>query len=88
VRRFIRVFERAFFIDEDSDREEELKQITNVVKHEEALQVFRETCHIKQFWCVPISTDIRGFDFKKLFESQLKNSGGRLFDVITVDPPW
>lgn len=31
--------------------------------------------------------NVKKFDFKKLGKSQQKN-GGRLFDVITMDPPW
>lgn len=41
----------------------------------------------QQHWCIPISVNVVGYDFDKLVEAQLKN-GGRLFDVITIDPPW
>jgi len=36
---------------------------------------------------IPISVDVRNFDFKRLQEAQ-KQFGGRLFDVIMMDPPW
>jgi len=36
---------------------------------------------------IPISADVRTFDFKQLAEVQ-SNIGGRLFDVIMMDPPW
>ena len=36
---------------------------------------------------IPIRADIRKFDFGKLIDSQLEH-GGRLFDVILMDPPW
>jgi len=36
---------------------------------------------------IPISADVRNFDWKKLTEVQHK-FGGRLFDVIMMDPPW
>jgi len=57
-------------------------------EHEEKLISLREACHIKQFWCIPLSIDVRSEQlFNKLANSQLKQ-GGRLFDVITIDPPW
>lgn len=37
--------------------------------------------------CVPISADIRKFNFKALAEKQ-KELTGQLFDVIMIDPPW
>jgi len=36
---------------------------------------------------IPINADVRTFDFKKLQDAQ-KKLGGRLFDVIMIDPPW
>lgn len=36
---------------------------------------------------VPINADVTKFDFLRLQQSQLK-FGGRLFDVIMMDPPW
>lgn len=41
----------------------------------------------KQLFCIPVSLDVRDVDFKSLAKMQLK-AGGRLFDVITMDPPW
>jgi mRNA (2'-O-methyladenosine-N6-)-methyltransferase len=38
-------------------------------------------------FCIPISTDIRNFNFKFLAEEQKKLTG-ELFDVIMMDPPW
>jgi len=32
--------------------------------------------------------DLRTFNFDALAKTQSKFSGGRLFDVITMDPPW
>ena len=37
--------------------------------------------------CVPISGDVRAFDFQRLIDAQLEVKG-RLFDVIMMDPPW
>lgn len=37
--------------------------------------------------CVPIRADVRTFDFLELRASQIRH-GGRLFDVIMMDPPW
>ena len=36
---------------------------------------------------MPINADVTKFDFMRLQQSQLKH-GGRLFDVIMMDPPW
>ena len=36
---------------------------------------------------VPITADVRTFDYCKLIENQIK-FGGRKFDVIMMDPPW
>lgn len=43
--------------------------------------------HIRQFWCIPLSTNVKSFDFKSLEKNQ-KQYGGKLFDIITTDPPW
>lgn len=37
--------------------------------------------------CIPISTDIRTFNFSKL-AAEHKKLTGKLFDVIMMDPPW
>ena len=44
-------------------------------------------CH-KSFWCVPILADVVAFDFEKLGRVQKEHSGGQLFDIICMDPPW
>jgi hypothetical protein len=41
VRKQIKILERNFFEEEDSEKEEELKQISNITKHEEALAAFK-----------------------------------------------
>lgn len=87
VKKHIKALERQFFEEEDSEKEDELKKISNVDKHEEALAAFREHAHLKQFWCVPLSVNVTNFKFDKLADAQMKCSG-RLFDVITIDPPW
>jgi hypothetical protein len=56
-------------MEEDSEREENLKSITNVSKHEEALHAFKEMSSVKNFWCIPISVDIRNLNFKMIAES-------------------
>lgn len=38
--------------------------------------------------CIPLSVDVRSFNWENLAATQKKLSGGRLFDVITIDPPW
>ena len=42
---------------------------------------------MKQFWCIPLSINVTHFDFKRVADTQRKLAG-RLFDVITIDPPW
>ena len=87
VKKQIKILEKAFFEEEDSEQEDALKQINNVDKHEEALAAFKEHAHLKQFWCIPLSVNVTQFDFDLLAKEQLR-SAGRLFDVITIDPPW
>ena len=87
VRKQIKQLEKQFFEEEDSEKEEELKVISNTSKHEEALEAFKTTSHLKQFWCIPLSVNVTTLDFDLLSQAQMKNAG-RLFDVITIDPPW
>lgn len=87
AKRLIKELEIQFFLEEDSDREENLKSITNVTKHEEALHAFKEMSSVKNFWCIPLSVDVRTLNFRKIAESQLEYAG-RPFDVVTCDPPW
>lgn len=87
VKKNIKELEKQFFEEEDSEKEEDLKQISNISKREEALEAFKKESHLKQFWCIPLSVNVTNFNFDLLAESQMK-SGGRLFDVITIDPPW
>lgn len=87
AKRLIKEYESRFFLEEDSDQEEELKRITNVQRHGEALQSFRDASSLKNFWCVPLSVDVRTFNWDMLVEKQI-SIGGRPFDVVTVDPPW
>eukprot|EP00347_Sterkiella_histriomuscorum_P000277 403376498 len=88
VKSYIKQFEMLFFEEEDSDKEEQLKQITNVQKHEEALQNFKDRSHLKNFWCIPLSSDVREIDWDVLIARQQEHTNGQLFDVITCDPPW
>jgi len=64
----IKKYEIKFFEEEDSDVEEELKRITNVNLHARRLEAFKQSCNLKHFWCMPLSTDIRNFDFNKLIK--------------------
>ena len=47
VKKHIKQLEKQFFEEEDSEKEDELKKISNVAKHEEALAAFREHAHLK-----------------------------------------
>ena len=87
AKRLIKQLEQQFFLEEDSDREENLKSITNVSKHEEALHAFKEMSSVKNFWCIPLSVDVRTLNFRAIAEAQMEH-GGRAFDIVTCDPPW
>lgn len=69
VDRLVRKFELKFFEEEDSDVEDELKRITNVTLHSRALEAFKDSCNLKHFWCMPLSSDIRNFNFQKLIDT-------------------
>ena len=42
---------------------------------------------INQLFSIPISVNVKQFSFERLAQMQ-QQLGGRLFDVITMDPPW
>ena len=89
----IRELERQFFEEEDSDEEDELKQNlvnSNITEaeHNMKLEKLKEKSHIQQFWTIPMSENVTALGYEYLAKSQMENSGGRLFDVITCDPPW
>ena len=78
-RKQIQNLEKLFFEENDSDKEEADESV--IKKQDE------KGTGIKQFWFIPLSVNVREFDFMELAYTQEKN-GGRLFDVITMDPPW
>lgn len=80
VRNHIQELEKQFFIDENSDEDEETKNTAD--------QIVSKKDNVKQVHCIPLSVNVSQFDFQKLIDAQLKNANGRLFDVITIDPPW
>lgn len=88
VKKHIKILERQFFEEEDSDLEEEqkAKMSRNIDENNEAL-VEQHHNYIKQLWCIPLSINVKGYDFENFANVQLKNAG-RMFDVITIDPPW
>ena len=87
VKKHIKNLEKQFFEEEDSEQEEELKNQIPAEEHDEKLFALQQQSHIKQFWCIPLSVNVLSFKFEQLAEQQ-KKLGGRLFDVITIDPPW
>ena len=50
-------------------------------------EMLKEKSYIQQFWSLPLSENVTGIEFDKLAATQMKH-GGRLFDVVTMDPPW
>ena len=88
----IRDLEKQFCEEEDSDVEAELKQ--DLTKHNisaaqynDKLASLKEKSHIQQFWTIPMSENVTSLGYEELAEKQM-TYGGRLFDVITCDPPW
>lgn len=88
----IRDLERQFFIEEDSEVEEDLKQNLrkkiSAAEHNEALMQLKQRSHIQQFWSIPLSENVTGLAWDELANAQKRHAGGQLFDVITCDPPW
>lgn len=97
VRKTIQEMEKQFLLEEQEDIEEderllnslkeEMSQLTVSKPSDEDQEVAPNYITPKQFWCIPLSVNVMSFEFDKLHEAQMKH-GGRLFDVITMDPPW
>ena len=95
VNKNIARLEEQFFIEEDSDAEAErfgLKDMPTPGEHNQRLEVLKHQSNIQQFWSIPLCRQIGHPDAADLFDelaaAQLKHANGRLFDVITCDPPW
>ena len=95
VNKNIARLEEQFFIEEDSDAEAErfgLKDMPTPEEHNQRLDVLKSHSNIQQFWSIPLCRQIGHPDASGLFDelaaAQLKHANGRLFDVITCDPPW
>ena len=82
----MRHLEKFFFDEEDSEKEEQVKaKMSKDMMSGELTSMDNQT--LKQLWCIPLSVNVKEFDFD-YFSEQQKKLGGRLFDVITIDPPW
>jgi hypothetical protein len=57
-------------------------------EHNLKLQSLKEKSHIQQFWTIPMSENVTALGYEHLANCQKEQSGGKLFDVITCDPPW
>lgn len=88
VRRCIKKLEKQFFEEEDSDQERDLMDAQTDEQRDAKLLALQQQSHIKQFWCVPLSDDVLALDVDKMMAKQKEMTGGRLFDIITADPPW
>ena len=91
----IRELERQFFEEEDSEEENELKMSLmnkqnkiSEQEHNKKLESLKEKSHIQQFWTIPMSENVTALGYEHLANVQKEHTGGRLFDVITCDPPW
>lgn len=95
VNRHIRDLERKFFEEEDSDAERDIQRhlhTPSACKPEfetnpKIKEKLKEKSHIQQFWSIPLSENVTSIDFDQLAAAQMQH-GGRLFDVVTMDPPW
>jgi mRNA (2'-O-methyladenosine-N6-)-methyltransferase len=92
VNKHIRDLERKFFEEEDSEQDELQRQElmddqVSIAEHNRRLEELKQRSHITQFFSIPLSDNVKSFDFERLAEVQKRN-GGRLFDVISCDPPW
>lgn len=70
-------------------------------EHNQTLAKLKEVSHITQYFCIPLSINVMDLinnntvennghptlKIDQLVKVQTKN-GGRMFDVITCDPPW
>lgn len=90
VKQYIYEFEYKFFVEEDSEEEQQLRAFYELDKTPNSIDKLlsaKEKSHIKNFYSIPISVDVKHFNFESLSHAQKRN-GGRLFDVIAMDPPW
>ena len=87
----VRNLEKTFFEEEDSEAEDDLrknfKRNISDAKHNRQLEKLLEKSHIQQFWTIPISENVTEIKWDLLADAQKKHAG-KLFDVITCDPPW
>lgn len=93
VNKSIAKLEEDFFREEDSDNEYELqREMANPnmtpAMHNVKLAQFKEKQHIQAFWSIPMSDCVKEVDWDALIAQQKRLTNGRLFDVITADPPW
>lgn len=86
VQEHIMILEEKWFQMEQSD-EEDPNLDPSILNSPCSIDLVKGKSHIAQHFCIPCSVDVRTFDFDKLINAQM-NTGGRLFDVITMDPPW
>ena len=96
VNKNIRILEKNFFEEEDSEEEErfinKLKDLTlTKEEHNRNLETMKKKSHLTQFFSIPLSMNVMDLlkeeSLSRMVEAQ-KAHGGRMFDVITCDPPW
>lgn len=87
MRKHIRELEKQFFKEEDSEHEEDMKNKIALNMDPSNENPVLEHNYYKQFWCIPLSINVKTFDYDAFAQTQIKH-GGRLFDIITIDPPW
>ena len=74
---------KKFFEEENSDNEVMLQNI-----EDQDYVIKKSSLHLQQFWSIPISRSATDNKMWTDLINAQKKYGGRLFDVITCDPPW
>ena len=82
VRKEMQKLELQFFEEEESDPEDATEEDIAARKLQN-----EQLSYMKEFHCIPVSEDVLKLDFAEIREAQLATAG-KLFDVITMDPPW
>ncbi len=66
VKQYIYEFEYKFFVEEDSEEEQQLRAFYELDQTSNSIDKMlssKEKSHIKNFYCIPISVDVKEFDF-------------------------
>ena len=85
VKKFITDLEEKWLEMENSD--DETVDAPEQLVTANSIDLVKGKSHLKQHYCIPCTANVRTYEFNILVKAQMLN-GGRLFDVISMDPPW